>query len=200
MGKKKSDTLKIEINKKNLITIIGIVLIIVVLGIICFVSSSMRAEKYASKPDSVTLDDADSGDDSLLVEATKQAGEVSDEERKEMTKITVDQYLELYKADRYSVVLLSKDTCSYCQLAIPILENIVYNYDADIKYIDVASMSEDDVYNLVKSDDVFNEGYGTPFLMVVGQNEIKDNIDGLSTKDGYIEFLKKYKFIGEKNE
>lgn len=201
MNKKKSETFKIEINKKKLMTIAIVVLVIVLLGLICFLVSSNNSEKYTNNPNNVTLEDnGNNSDESTLTDATRDAGEISDDERENMSEITVNDYLELYKSDNYSVVLLSKETCSYCQIAVPILENIVYEYDADIKYIDTAKASEDDIYNLVKSDDVFDEGYGTPFLMIVGKNEIKDSFDGLGSKEAYIEFLKEYGFIGDENE
>ena len=203
MSKKKSETLKIEINKKKLITTISVSLVIIVLGLVCFFASASKAGKYSNKPESVTLNDegeVSEGEEDILTEATREAGEINDEARSSLSEITVNDYLGLYESNEYSLVLLSRDTCGYCKIAIPILENIKYEYKVDIKYIDVGKMSDDDLYNLVKSDDVFNEGYGTPFLMVVGKNKIKDSIDGLATKEEYISFFQEYKFIGDNNE
>jgi len=80
-------------------------------------------------------------------------------------------------------------------LATPILENIIYESDVDLKYVDLSTLSDDDKTKLANSDDYFKEGISTPLLVVVGNNSMTDYIEGLNTKENYISFFKKYGFM-----
>lgn len=190
-NKKSSDT--IVISKDKLLKVVGITIGILLFLVVCFAISSSNSEKYH---ESKTTEQDSSGDDSLET-AIKEAGEVSDEERVSPTEITVDEYLDIYNGKENQIILLSRPTCQYCQIATPILENIIYKYGVKINYINTDNLDDDSNAKLVTSDDYFSEGYGTPTLLVVGNGEIKDTIDGLATRDDYISFFKQYGFMEE---
>lgn len=190
-NKKSSDT--IVISKDKLLKVVGITIGILLFLVVCFAISSSNSEKYH---ESKTTEQDSSGDDSLET-AIKEAVEVSDEERVSPTEITVDEYLDIYNGKENQIILLSRPTCQYCQIATPILENIIYKYGVKINYINTDNLDDDSNAKLVTSDDYFSEGYGTPTLLVVGNGEIKDTIDGLATRDDYISFFKQYGFMEE---
>lgn len=182
----------IEINQRQLV--IGIVIIVLILSLclICFLGSDATSSKYIKTSNNGSLE---SSGDSILEQATKEAGEINDDVRTAPVSISVSEYLDLYNSDGLSIVLLSKESCSYCQIAIPIIENIIYEKGININHIDVGNMNSDDTSKLIGSDDYFSEGYGTPLLLLVGNGEIKDKIEGLSTKSSYMEFFTKYGFM-----
>lgn len=188
-NKKSSDT--IVISKDKLLKVVGITIGILLFLVVCFAISSSNSENYQ---ESTTTEQDSSGDDSLEI-AIKEAGEVSDDERVSPTEITVDEYLDIYNGTEKQIILLSRPTCQYCQIATPILENLIYNYDIKINYINTDELDDDSNAKLVTSDDYFSEGYGTPTVLVVGNGEIKDTIDGLVTRDDYISFFKQYGFM-----
>ncbi len=196
---KKIDSIKqekvIEINQKRLVIGIIICILIVVFCLVCFFGSNSFSSKYEKSNKTEESSDSSGGNEDILAQATKESGEVSDDERTAPNDISVDDYLELYQSDELSLVLLSKESCSYCKLAIPIIENIIYENNVDINRVDVGDLSSDDTSKLIGSDEYFSQGYGTPLLMVVGNNSIKDKIEGLTTKDEYKEFFKKYGFM-----
>ena len=190
---KTKDVKTIEISQRKLIVGIIIVVLVILLCLVCFLGSNSVSKKYST---SSTNTDTSSGEGTdVLEQATKEAGKISDEQREAPTDISVDDYIELYSSDDLSLVLLSKESCSYCQIAIPIIENIIYENEVKINRVDVGVMSKEDSSKLISSDEYFSEGYGTPLLMVVGENSIKDKIEGLTTKESYIEFFKKYGFM-----
>lgn len=191
-NKKSSDT--IVISKDKLLKVVGITIGILLFLVVCFAISSSNSEKYQESK--TTEHDSSGGDDSLET-AIKEAGEVSDDERVSPTEITVDEYLDIYNGKENQIILLSRPTCQYCQIATPILENIIYKYGVKINYINTDNLDDDSNAKLVTSDDYFSEGYGTPTLLVVGNGEIKDTIDGLVTRDDYISFFKQYGFMEE---
>lgn len=183
----------IEISKRKLIVGVIIVVLVILLCLVCFLGSNSVSKKYSTS--STNTDTSSSEGEDILEQATKEAGEISEEQRTSPTDISVDDYIELYKGDDLSLVLLSKESCGYCQIAVPIIENIIYESGVKINHVDVGEMSSEDSAKLISSDDYFSEGYGTPLLMVVGEGSIKDKIEGLTTKDSYIEFFKKYGFM-----
>lgn len=184
---KKSD--QIVISKSTLFKILGITIGFILLVLLAFAASN-KTENYKEQTEEEKLDDED-----LYEEAVKNSAEVKDEERKSPKQINVDEYLELYNSSGKKIVLFSRPTCHYCQIATPIIENIIYEYKVDINYINTDELGDDGSAEIVKSDDYFSEGYGTPLLLVVGDGEIKDKIEGLTTKKGYLNFLKKYEFV-----
>lgn len=178
----------IQINQKNLITGIVIALLVVSLILICvFGSTSTKYQKSSEE----SIESTTEGN-SVLEQAQKESEEIKEDERTAPKTISVDDYLDLYKSDETSLVLISKESCGYCQIAVPIIENIIYTDGVEINHVDVGNMSDDDTAKLIGSDDYFSEGYGTPLILAVGENSIKDKIEGLTTKEGYKEFFKKY--------
>ena len=190
MSKETKNVDQILISKDKLLKGILITIGVLLLIIVCFMASSNNTEKYS---DSTTTDESSSDD--VLEIATKEAGEVADDERKSPNEIDVEQYINLYNGSENSVVLFSRPTCSYCQLATPILENIIYQYGVDINYLNTDNLDDNGNATIVSSDEYFSEGYGTPLIIVVGNGKIVDTVEGLTTKDSYIEFFKKYGFM-----
>lgn len=185
-------------NKKQdnskLIKICVVAFSIILVCAVCFSISLSNGEKYTKK--STTSDSSTSSDDNdILKTATEEAANISDDERKSPDPINIDEYLEYYSGSTNTVVLFARDSCEYCKLATPILENIIYESDVDLKYIDLSTLSDDDKTKLASSDDYFKEGISTPLLVVVGNNSMADYIEGLSTKENYIAFFKKYGFM-----
>ena len=134
-------------------------------------------------------------EDSLYEIAVKDAAEVDDDKRKSPKQISIDDYIDLYNEGEKKIVLLSRPTCGYCQIATPILENIIYETGIEINYINSDELGDDGNAKLVSSSEYFNDGFGTPLLLVIGDGEIKDTVEGLTSKDNYIEFFKKNDFL-----
>ena len=191
------DIIIIELSKRKLVKSILAVLGVLLLIILCFVASDSKSEKYSNNTSNETSDktsnDTSSSDE--LSEIENDSTSISEEERVSPTRISVSEYIDLYNGDDYSLVLLSKSTCNYCKIAVPILENIIYENNVDMKYVDVGELSEDELSTFIGSDDYFSEGYSTPTLLVIGKSEIKDKVEGVASKDNYISFMKEYGFI-----
>ena len=190
----KNDKILIELDKKKLIKVLLIVLCIFLVFMGSFLLTNNKSEKYK---DSNSSNTSDSGDNSILETATKEAGEVSDNERKEPNQISIDDYFNLYNGSENKLILFSRTTCQYCKIATPILENIIYKYNVEINYLNVSDLSSDDNKRLIASNDYFSEGYGTPLILVVKGGEIVYKIEGLVTREDYIKFFEEYEFMEE---
>lgn len=177
--------------KKNIIKIVSLALIVIIICAICFFASLSKEEKYSSS----SSENLSSEGTDVLETATKEAGEISDDERVEAKSITIDDYLGLYSASENSIVLLSRPSCQYCKIAMPILENIIYKYNVEINYVNLDSITDDDKTSLFNSNSYFSDGISTPLLLVVGKNTITDKVEGLITSESYQAFFKEYGFM-----
>ncbi len=189
--KNNKKVIKIEIDQSKIIKTILIVAFVVIICLIGFFVSNSKSITYSDGTETATEEEQNL----ILEQATKDAGEVSDDERTQPKEISIQDYLDLYKADTYSVVLISRPTCQYCKIATPILENIIYESKVEINYLNSDNFSEEDNKTLISSDDYFESGYGTPLLLIVGKNEIKDQVAGLVDKETYESFFIQYGFM-----
>lgn len=121
----------------------------------------------------------------------------SDTDKGDLTDIDIDEYLDLKEGDEASIIYIARPTCHYCQEMEPIVRNIVYEYGVEVNYLNTDELDDDGQAKLVKSDDYFSEGYGTPLLLVVKDDEIVDIQEGLTDKDTTVNFLKDNGFIDE---
>lgn len=189
--KSKKKTIQIELDKDKLIKTGLIILVVMIICLVCFFASSSKSKPY----EKVSSNEDTNAENSVLEEATKQAGEISDEERTQPEEISLQTYLELYQKEEESLVLISRPTCQYCKIATPILENIIYEKKVKIHYLNSDNLTEEENSKLITSDDYFSSGYGTPLLLVVGNKKIKDQVEGLVTKESYEAFFKEYGFM-----
>lgn len=125
----------------------------------------------------------------------KEASEVS--EKKDFISIDVDKYLKLYESKDKTVVLIGRSGCEFCKIAEPILQGISHDYDFDIYYLSTDGFSDEDKTNLLNSDKYFQEedGMPTPLLLIVRKSKIVAKVEGLISKDEYLEFFDKNKII-----
>ena len=169
-------------------TIIILVLVIVFGG--SFLASEMTFDKSKSNNTTPTnnnqKDTTTNSDDDTEISEDKQA---------ELNSIDIDKYLSLKKGSDKSIIYISRPTCHYCQQEDPIMKNIVYETKITVNYLNTDELDDDGNTKLIKSDDYFSEGYGTPLILVVQKNKIVDKIEGLTSKEDIVSFFKKYDFI-----
>lgn len=166
-------------------TIIILVLVIVFGG--SFLASEMTFDK--SKSNNTTTTNKQENN------TTSNGDEISEDKQAELNSIDIDKYLSLKKGSDKSIIYISRPTCHYCQQEDPIMKNIVYETKITVNYLNTDELDDDGNTKLIKSDDYFSEGYGTPLILVVQKNKIVDKIEGLTSKEDIVSFFKKYDFI-----
>lgn len=181
MDDKKKDQIKTA-------TIIILLLVIVFGG--SYFASEVKSNKNTSSKTTTTTDKqkdtkTDSDDNT----------EISEDKQAELNSIDIDKYLSLKKGSDKSIIYISRPTCHYCQQEDPIIKNIVYETKVTVNYLNTDELDDDGNTKLIKSDDYFSEGYGTPLILVVQKNKIVDKIEGLTSKEDIVSFFKKYDFI-----
>ena len=188
-------------NKKIVTGIVIAVGVILVCALCYFASSavSAKAGDNYSESDTNSNNSATSGSSAsdMTSRAQQESAKVPDDEKKDFNDIDIDEYLDLYDGSKNSIVLFSRPTCGYCQIAEPILHHIAYQYKLTINHVNTDEMSSSDEKKLVESDDYFSDGFGTPLLVVVSNGEIVDMVSGLVDTDSYVSFFTDNGFIDE---
>lgn len=173
-------------SKKYLwIVLVGIILILLIIA-------SSVGNKDSKRESSNKLSE---NVEEILSNAQKESSNVKEEEKKDLPEINMDTYLEYYNGEDKKIVLIARPTCSYCQVAEPIIKKVAKDYDLPIDYLNTDNFQDEDTQKLINSDEFFKEGYGTPILLVIGQGKIIDKVDGLTDSAHYIDFFKKNEFI-----
>ena len=178
---------KEQIEKIKSATIVVLVLIIV-FGASYFTSELQECDNSNSSTVSSTNNNSANNESST-------SSDISEDEQGDLNEIDIDEYLSLKEGSEASIIYIARPTCYYCQQMEPIVRNIVYEYGVKVNYLNTDELDDDGQSKLIKSDDYFSEGYGTPLLLVVKDDEIVDIQEGLSDKDKTINFLKDNGFI-----
>ncbi len=166
-----------------------ILLLVIVFGGSYFASEIKSDKNTSSKTTTTTNDQKDTATDS------DNDAEISEDKQAELNSIDIDKYLSLKKGSDKSIIYISRPTCHYCQQEDPIIKNIVYETNVTVNYLNTDELDDEGNSKLIKSDDYFSEGYGTPLILVVQKNKIVDKIEGLTSKEDIVSFFKKYDFI-----
>ncbi len=178
-----------EDRKNNIIKAIIIVVVIVLICALCFFASESANSNVSSSNHSSEVSD-------ITSQAQSESSAIKDSEKKDFNDINVDYFVERYNSSKKSIVLLSRPTCSYCQIAEPILHHIAYTYDLEVNHLNTDDFSDDDFSKLTNTNERF-ESFGTPLLVIVSNGEIVDEVSGLTTTKVYTEFFRKYGFINK---
>lgn len=169
------------INKNNIIFSVVAFIIIIIL----FIISPMLTKN--SKYD---IND----NQTLFARASNESSNIKDDEKKEFSYIDVDTYLILAHNEDKSLVLVGRSGCQYCNIAEPIIQNIMFKYDLKIYYISTDDFTEDSYRKFSESNDLL-VSFATPLLMIVANDNIIDYEQGLLDTSGYINFLVKNELL-----
>ena len=101
--------------KKKVFIIIG-----VILAVILLIACSTIGEKTGTSND---LNNTSNDASTIVANAQKESNAVKDSEKKDFTQIDVDKYLDYYKGEENTLILIARPTCHYCQIAEPIIQN-----------------------------------------------------------------------------
>lgn len=174
--------------KEQIKTAIIIILLLVIVFGGSYFASEIKSNKNTSSK-TTTTDQKDTATDS------DNDTEISEDKQAELNSIDIEKYLSLKKGSDKSIIYISRPTCHYCQQEDPIIKNIVYETNITVNYLNTDELDDEGNSKLIKSDDYFSEGYGTPLILVVQKNKIVDKIEGLTSKEDIVSFFKKYDFI-----
>lgn len=147
--------------------IVGIICIIF-LGLIIFLAATGSKEKTSSNS---------TGNESGI---PKQGAD-----RNTSTAFLAQLYDVIDSKDK-EIIFFASDTCGYCQLQKPILENIVSDYNLDYFDVNVSEHSEAEINEVVQTLGL--EG-STPTTIVVQDGKIINTLGGYADGKEFVNFL-----------
>lgn len=105
--------------------------------------------------------------------------------------IGIDGYKEVMASTTNSILVVAQKSCSYCQKARPIYNEIIEENDIAINYLEYDLLSDADK-TVVKTflDANLGEDWGTPTTLVIKDGKKVDILAGLTTKDAFVKFFK----------
>lgn len=149
--------------KKSDFILIGAVLLIVVVGI--FSSKGTKALEDVEYP--LTL-----------------SGEVG------LNQITYSEYENLVDTGEAFIVIIERAGCGYCQMYMPIIEEIVKEKKISIQYIDTETLTSEEFNELsTKNAYLKKNNWGTPTTLLMLGNRVLDSIGGYVEKETVLSFL-----------
>lgn len=172
---------------------LGIILV-VVLVIVLIIAASIGGSGSKSEGSSTGKDSGSYDAEQIVENAQKESDAVKDSEKKELTNINVDTYLEYFNGEEKKVILLARPTCGYCEIAMPIIQKVAKDYDLEINYLNSDEFEGEDEAKFVASSEEFKE-YGTPTLFIVSNGEVVSMVEGLTDYAHYEQFFKDNGFI-----
>ncbi len=181
-----------EVVQGVLITV-GIAILLVVL----FVVSDNIGDRSQDKLDSASGTTQKEESENPLLE---EGETIDDEKKKEMEKISLDDFKSLLNKKTTTVVILASDTCYWCQQQKPILENVLYEQNLDVKYLDISQLSGDEDYDYLEGlhDDL--KGFGTPTFVAIRNKKVQQVSPNAKTKTQLLEMFKEMGVLKDTKE
>ncbi len=167
--------------------------LIAILLIVLFIISNNNSKSYTK------TSTASSGNTSVqtISGVADEAAKISDDEKGDLTDISIDEYLSLLKGDKYAIIYIGRPTCSHCQNQEPIMRYMVYKYGVTVNYLNTDELDSDGQNKLQTSNDYFSSGWGTPLILVVKDNKIVDKFEGETSIEDLKTMFEKYDLISK---
>ena len=157
--------------KKTDFILIGLVLVLVIIGI--FSTKGTVAEEEITFPLHLT-------------------GEVG------LNEITYKEYEEMVNNGDAFVVVIERTGCSYCQMYMPILEEVVKEQKIAVTYINTDNLTEEEFEKLSTTNKYLKKNqWGTPTTLFMLGDRIVDSIGGYVEKESIEAFFKGRVVTGE---
>lgn len=104
--------------------------------------------------------------------------------------ITYDEYEEKIDSEKPFMSVIVNDGCGYCEMYIPVIEEVVSEYNLPIYKLNLANITNDEYSKLMNSNSYLKrEEWGTPTTLLMQGSQVIDSIGGYTEKDSVVDFL-----------
>lgn len=107
-----------------------------------------------------------------------------------LSKISCEDYNNIINGNEKQLVLYARPTCGYCNKFVPVLEEIVSEYNVKLNYFDIDILSEAETQEFYSSSPLMSGSeFGTPTLAIIKNGKIEAYSIGYKEKDAAVEWL-----------
>lgn len=104
-----------------------------------------------------------------------------------LTKIDYSTYEQKKENGDNFIIVIERTGCSYCEMYMPVLEQVAPEYSIPIYYIDTADLTEDE-YNALEESNTYlkRNKWGTPTTLLMSGSTVVDSLSGYVEKDTFV--------------
>lgn len=103
--------------------------------------------------------------------------------------ITYAEYEEKIDSEKPFMVVIVNDGCGYCEMYIPVIEEVVSEYKLPIYKLNLANLTNDEYNKLSNSNSYLKRKMGTPTTLLMQGSQVIDSIGGYTEKDSVVDFI-----------
>ena len=110
--------------------------------------------------------------------------------------VSLDEYKEIIKEKGYHFMFIGSEQCGYCTQFKDSIKESLKDYDYNVYYIDISTLSESEYNELVETDKYMSENeWGTPLNLLYKDGKRVAELNGYVSSDELIKFLEENKVI-----
>lgn len=104
--------------------------------------------------------------------------------------VSLDEYKEIIKEKGYHFMFIGSEQCGYCTQFKDSIKESLKDYDYNVYYIDISTLSESEYNELVETDKYMSENeWGTPLNLLYKDGKRVAELNGYVSSDELIKFL-----------
>lgn len=123
------------------------------------------------------------GDKNIILENKNEI-----EKLENFTFITYDDFFNYLSSNNKTLILLGNETCEYTNDLKPILNKIATELHVEINYLQLDMLTDSEIKHLESMYE--SDGFGTPTIFIIQNNEIINFKEGYDTYEKYYSFIK----------
>lgn len=136
---------------------------------------------------------------------------IPESERYYQVLSTADEYIKKVNSKNYTIAVFGKNDCTYCDLYLPVVNDIAKNYNLNIYYFDQDTYNEEEYEKIIELDfeipskctttgfpTSLSQSFPKPMTIITKSGKFVDCIRGYVPEQTVLDMLKEYKIIKEK--
>ena len=110
-------------------------------------------------------------------------------------KKKIEAVKEIYTTADNSLIYISSSNCPYCDEFDPIIDVASEKYNFKYAYIDILSITNNQLYELLELLEISENDFATPYLVIGEKGEKTSETSGYLPETGLIDFLQSGGFL-----
>ena len=184
-------------NSSAMYILIGIIIIFLAIIVHQYLKIGELKEERDENTSSSYIDDEYSKDDDTLIDDDIEEEDDEDESIHNSYDVSMFKSIDISTFTRYFslhdnvtyFVYTGRETCSHCIDFLPSLQRSVREYYYELYYLDIDTVSNNDINTVKNMSNKLQEFGSTPIVYAIRNGEVVDNQLGYTTYANYEQFL-----------
>lgn len=111
--------------------------------------------------------------------------------------LNYNDYLAMLNNNNKNILVVGQTTCGYCNQYKPVLNEIAFDKNIVINYIDIATLTQNEYQEFLNSLSYFkeNSNWGTPLTLIIQNKKVLDYTEGAKSKSDTINYYESLEII-----